>query len=39
MAKVTNVTKDTFLKTFENNGENVSNACEVRKEALTLRIG
>jgi len=31
MAKVTNVTKDTFLKTFENNGENVSNACEVAK--------
>jgi len=31
MAKVTKVTKETFLKTYESNGENVSNACEVVK--------
>jgi len=29
MAKVTKVTKKTLLKTFKNNGQNISNACDV----------
>ena len=31
MAKATKATKNTFLKTYGSNGQNVSNACEVIK--------
>ncbi|MBA7538827.1 hypothetical protein ES705_31104 [subsurface metagenome] len=29
MARLTKLTKKTFIKTFKNNGQNISNACEV----------